>query len=94
MDEYLERSGMDLGPSTQGRQSGNGDVANRIDQKRCALARPCEKLPAVVRDQPSPQGRAANNRPRRRLQQDQHLAILGLFLSRVDQLKKWALQTH
>jgi hypothetical protein len=61
IDEYLERSGMDLRPAHRVDKSSNGDVADRIDQRRGALARLCEKFSAVVRDQPSPQGRVADS---------------------------------
>ena len=76
------------------RQSRHGDVAGRLDARRGVAASLCAELPALVRDQPPLKGEPptidlvigynkANTSP-----------ILGLFLSRVDQMKKKAPQTH
>jgi DNA-binding transcriptional LysR family regulator len=46
---------------SRGRQSRNGNVSDRLDAGRRALARLRTELHALVRDQPSDQGERAND---------------------------------
>ena len=87
IEDYLERSGLDIKPAHEVDNLAHGDVAGRLDPRRDAHARLCEESPAVVRDQPSVGGEAptidlvvgynkANTSP-----------ILKLFLSRLEELQ-------
>ena len=67
IDDYLERSESRYPAGSRGRQSRDGDVPDRLDAGRRASCLPTHRTSSLVRDQPSDQGRCADDRSGDRL---------------------------